>query len=200
MAYPHFTLSDIKSKFHVAVELASDVFAAVLPQDLSPLLAETLQENVPLALAVSTEKARSECIVAPILIELRKLRRHQISVFSGVEFTVAPEEGLSGVCDFLVSRSPQQLLIEAPIIVVVEAKNDNLKAGLPQCMATMIAAKLFNEREHNAIPWVYGAVTKGSAWNFLKLAEHTISVDAHEYSIENPGKILGILWHMVNHT
>ena len=84
--------------------------------------------------------------------------------------------------------------------MVVEAKNDNLKAGLPQCMATMIAAKLFNEREHNAIPWVYGAVTTGSAWNFLKLAERIVSVDAHEYSIENPGKILGILWHMVNHT
>jgi hypothetical protein len=67
-------------------------------------------------------------------------------------------------------------------------------------MATMIAAKLFNEREHNAIQWMYGAVTTGSAWNFLKLAERTVSVDAHEYSIENPGKILGILWHMVNHT
>ena len=200
MAYSHFTLSDIKSKFHVEVALATDVFATVLPQDLSPFLTETLQENVPLALAISTEKARSECIVAPILIELRKLQRHQISIFSGVDFTVVPEEGLSGVCDFLVSRSPQQLLIEAPIIVVVEAKNDNLKAGLPQCMATMIAAKLFNEREHNAVHWVYGAVTTGSAWNFLKLAEHTICVDAHEYSIENPGKILGILWHMVNHT
>ena len=198
MAYSHFTLSDIKGKFHVQVDLATDLFAAVPPQDLSPFLAETLQENVPLALAVSTEKARSECIVAPILIELRKLLRHQISMFSGVEFSVDPDNGLSGVCDFLVSRSPQQLLIEAPIIVLVEAKNDNLKAGLPQCMATMIAAKLFNEREQNTIQWVYGAVTTGSAWNFLKLAEHTISVDAHEYSIENPGKILGILWHMVN--
>ena len=82
MAYSQFTLSDIKSKFHVPVELATDVFAAVPPQDLSPLLAETLQENVPLALAVSTGKARSECIVAPILIELRKIRRPQISVFS----------------------------------------------------------------------------------------------------------------------
>jgi hypothetical protein len=198
MAYSYFTLSDIKGKFHVQVDLATDLFVAVLPQDISPFLAETLQENVPLALAVSTEKARSECIVAPILIELRKLLRHQISMFSGVEFSVDPENGLSGVCDFLVSRSPQQLLIEAPIIVLVEAKNDNLKAGLPQCMATMIAAKLFNEREQNTIQWVYGAVTTGSAWNFLKLAEHTVYVDAHEYSIENPGKILGILLHMVN--
>ena len=198
MAYLHFTLSDIKGKFHVQVDLATDLFVAVPPQDISPFLAETLQENVPLALAVSTEKARSECIVAPILIELRKLLRHQISMFSGVEFSVDPDNGLSGVCDFLVSRSPQQLLIEAPIIVLVEAKNDNLKAGLPQCMATMIAAQLFNERGQNTIQWVYGAVTTGSAWNFLKLAEHTISVDAHEYSIENPGKILGILWHMVN--
>ena len=132
MAYSHFTLSDIKSKFHVQVDLATDLFVAVPPQDISPFLAETLQENVPLALAVSTEKARSECIVAPILIELRKLLRHQISMFSGVEFSVDPDNGLSGVCDFLVSRSPQQLLIEAPIVMLVEAKNDNLKAGLPQ--------------------------------------------------------------------
>ncbi|MEG3979123.1 hypothetical protein QT970_31610, partial [Microcoleus sp. herbarium8] len=34
--------------------------------------------------------------------------------------------GLSGYCDFLISRSPEQLVIESPVIALVEAKNDNI--------------------------------------------------------------------------
>jgi hypothetical protein len=41
----------------------------------------------------------------------------------GKDFTVDASVGLNGVCDFLISRSPEQLEIEAPAIVLVEAKD-----------------------------------------------------------------------------
>jgi hypothetical protein len=77
---------------------------------ISPLLQMLLEENVPLALAINTEKARSELIVTPILLEVWRLMRREISLFSGIEFNVAPDRGLNGVCDFILSRSPMQLV------------------------------------------------------------------------------------------
>lgn len=61
---------------------------------------------------------------------MRKLTRRRISLFSGYDFTVAPEQGLAGFCDYIISRSPEQLFIAAPALIVIEAKNENIKGGL----------------------------------------------------------------------
>ena len=100
---------------------------------------------------------------------------------------------MSGFCDFIISRSPEQLFIQSPVITIVEAKNDNIQSGLGQCIAEMIAAQIFNERQGNPIKNIYGVVTTGSVWQFLKLTEQRIEVDLDEYFINNVGKILGIL-------
>jgi hypothetical protein len=78
-------------------------------------------------------------IVAPTVLEVKRILNRQISVFSGTDFTVDSAIGLSGVCDFLISRSPEQFDIEAPAVVIVEAKRDNLNIGLGQCIAEMVA-------------------------------------------------------------
>jgi hypothetical protein len=148
-------------------------------------------------LAIHTEKARSELIIAPILVELRKILRHQISLFSGVDFTIDPAQGLNGVCDFIIARSPEQLFLSAPIVIIVEAKNENIKGGLAQCIAAMIAARLVNQREGTGIAVVYGAVTTGNVWRFLQLDQDTIRLDRQEHYLDRVGKILGILVHMV---
>ena len=198
MAYSHFTsLQSIKQKFHLTIDENTDLFASVNEVEVSQFLAETLKENIPLALAIHTEKARSELIIMPLLVELRKLLNHQISLFSGVDFEVDPPQGLTGVCDFIVCRSTEQFFISAPILVIVEAKNENIKGGLGQCMAAMIAAKLFNEREGNDLAMVYGAITTGNIWRFVKLEKDTAFIDRREYYIERVGKILGILLNMV---
>ena len=132
-------------------------------------------------------------IIAPILIEVRRRLNYQVSLFSGVDFNVDPARGLNGICDFLVSRSSEQLFISAPVLTIVEAKNENIKAGLGQCVAEMIAAQLFNEREGNEIITLYGTVTTGTIWEFLKLEGQVVSIDLSEYFIGNANKILGIL-------
>ena len=132
-------------------------------------------------------------IVAPILIELRKQFNNRIGLFSGKDFTVDSLRGLNGFCDFLISKSPEQLIIEAPVIALVEAKNDNIESSLAQCMAETIAAQLFNQQKGNEIKKVYGVVTTGSLWKFMQLEDQTISLDLNEYFVGNLGKIIGIL-------
>ena len=193
MSYSDFTLDRVKKAFDLTLSDKVDLFADAPELDCSDILTETLRENVPLALASNTEKSRSEMIIAPILIELRKQLQYQISLFSGIDFTVDAAQGLNGNCDFIISRSPELLIVSAPVITIVEAKKENINAGLGQCVAEMLAARLFNEREGNEIPVIYGSVTTGTNWKFLKLVGQVIEIDLSEYYMNNVNKILGIL-------
>jgi len=197
MAYSDYTLSEIKEKFQLVIEAETDIFSDVGEEKISGFLSEILKENIPLALAIHTEKARSEMIVTPVLIELRKMLNHRISLFSGVEFNVDREKGLNGVCDYIVSLSKEQFYVSSPVISVVEAKNDNIKSGLAQCAAAMIGSRIFNEQKGNRIDRIYGIVTTGSNWRFLKL-DDALYVDVKEYYIGQLGKIMGIMLHIIN--
>ncbi|WP_333112369.1 hypothetical protein [Microcoleus sp. SVA1_B6] len=199
MSYSQFTnLEMIETNFGITIADKVGIFADLPDAEYSELLSQTLQENISLALAINTEKARSELIVTPILVELRKQFKYQISFFSGKEFNVDLEKGLTGFCDFLISRSPEQLLIKAPVVALVEAKNDNIQAGLPQCMAEMIAAQIFNERRNNNISAIYGVVTTGTNWKFLRLSNQIMEVDLNDYYIDNISKIIGILKYLID--
>jgi hypothetical protein len=149
--------------------------------------------NTPLALAVNSEKSRSELIIAPLLLELKRNNPSQVSFFSGKEFNVDPARELNGFCDFLISRSPEQSLIQSPVIAVVEAKNENIELGLGQCIAEMVAAQIFNERKGRTMPNIIGAVTTGSTWKFMQLDGKLINLDLQEYFLNQVGQILGIL-------
>ncbi len=162
------------------------------------ILKRHVKYNVPLATSIHTEKARSELIVAPVLVEVIKRLNHQVSLFSGIELTVNKSKGLNGVCDYLISLSPEQLYVDVPVLAVVEAKNDNIKLGLSQCISEMLAAKLFNENKGHQLNSIYGVVTTGSLWNFLKLSSSTVWVDREEYHISNVSKILGIFIWMIH--
>src|SRR4051812_9843475 len=98
MPYSSFTLKAIEQDFGVAVAESAELFSTVPEVQPGPLLQSILHVYLPLAIAISTEKARSELLVAPVLVEVREQLRHQVSLFSGVDFTVDPERGLNGVC------------------------------------------------------------------------------------------------------
>ncbi|MEM9922619.1 MAG: hypothetical protein AAF915_02495 [Cyanobacteria bacterium P01_D01_bin.50] len=193
MSYSEFTLAKVKAIFELTTNEKVDLFIDSPTLEPSSLLKEILAYNLPLALASNSEKARSEMIIAPILIELRKQLQDRINIFSGIEFNVESEKGLTGICDFIISDSPEQLFISAPVVTLVEAKKENINAGLGQCIAEMIAAQIFNERSNNEIPAIYGTVTTGTNWRFLKLEGSIISIDLSEYYLRDIEKILGIL-------
>ena len=197
MAYSNFTLDTALEAFDLEEVDVAGIFADIEPIAPSMLLATVLERNVPLAFAIGTEKAKSELIVAFVLVELREHFERRISFFSGIDFNVNAEDGLTGVCDFLVSLSPKQFYLEAPAVILVEAKRDDLTAGLGQCIAEMVAAQRFNAEEGNDIAHIYGTITSGIDWLFLKLEGKQLYIDMNAYQIAQCDKILGILSSMV---
>ena len=76
-------------------------------------------------------------------------------------------------------------------------KNENLNSEFGQCIAEGIAAQIFNQQEGNKTPVIYGVVTIGTIWRFLKLVGKTVEIDLSEYYIKDINKILGILYHAI---
>jgi hypothetical protein len=198
MTYSKFTLSKVKKDFQlVIVDGVRFIPAIAQPIPPSPRLLNEL-EDVPWAIAVGSEKARSESIIYPVLQEVRRICDRQISLFSGNEFNVDIDSDLTGYVDFLISRSAEQLIIEAPVIVLAEAKKSDLNDGLGQCVAEMVAAQRFNEAQANSISTLYGAVSSGTTWRFLKLEGKTVTIDLTDYPLPPVDGILGALVWMVN--
>ena len=197
MPYSDFTLKKAKEQLGIKVVEDQDLFASVPEISISEYLSATLKYNVPVALAVGTEKIRSELIIANVLLEVRRLMDDQISFFSGVNLDIDKQKDLNGFCDFVISKSPEQYYLNAPLVAIVEAKNEYIGGGLGQCIAEMFAAQIFNAQEGRPLPKAYGAVTTGNMWKFLKYENNIAYIDLPEYHIVNPGKIVGILAAMV---
>ncbi|WP_204104413.1 MULTISPECIES: hypothetical protein [Spirulina sp. CCY15215] len=196
MAYSDFTLKKIKSDFSLQIVENRSLFSSISPLEISDYLSQTLKRNVPLALSINTEKARSELIIINILLEVKEQLLEKVSLFSGIDFNVDKDRGLVGFCDYIISGSSEQFYLDKPVITIVEAKNENIVSGLGQCIAEMYAANLFNERENIHLSVMYGAVTTGDEWKFLKLVDQTVSIDLDSYYISNIDKIIGILVQM----
>lgn len=198
MPYSEFTLRKVRQELGVTIEEGGRFIPSDIEQ-IAPdaLLEQELAEGLPLVLARGSEKARSEWIINPVLTAVRRLLNRSISLFSGEDFTVDPAAGLNGICDFLISQSPTQLEIEAPAIIIVEAKKENLNGGLGQCIAEMVAAQRFNQMNDRPVSTIYGTVTSGTAWKFLELTEQQVTIDLSEYPLPPVELILSFLVWMV---
>jgi hypothetical protein len=199
MPYSSFTLMQVKEQFDLNVR--KGIFFADLPR-LTPgqWLTDLLRKSAPFAAAQGSEKVRSELIVSPLLFELRELLDCQIGLFSGIDFSIDTGSGLNGICDFLLTRSTNELIIEAPAIIVIEAKKGDLNIGWGQCAAEMIAAQKFNLAKDQEVKTIYGSVTTGSQWQFLKLTGRDLTIDTTEYALDPIDRILGIFKWMIGET
>lgn len=197
MSYSDFTIESLKTQFGIELVENENLFPEPPSAPSPPFLQELLRRYVPLGLMISTEKARSELIIAPILTELKLQDPDRVSLFSGIDFNIDKTKGLNGRCDYILSKSKEQLMLTAPVVMLVEAKNDKIIEGIPQCIAEMIAAQLFNAQKHTEFPAIYGVVTTGSLWRFLRLTGQTATVDVIEYPLQQLEYIFGILQAMV---
>jgi hypothetical protein len=197
MAYSEFTIPTLRRLFGLRIGEDVDYFSSIPASPVSAHFQEGFEEKVRFAREVNTEKARSEFIIAPVLWEVRHQLLGRVSLFTGVEFNVDSGGGLRGVCDYLLSLSPLQFALEAPVVAIVEAKRENIPGGIAQCLAEMVAAQLFNNESEKPIAAVYGAVTTGTDWRFLRLENKDATVDRVEYHIDEVDRIVGILVWMV---
>ncbi|MBI1928033.1 hypothetical protein HYR99_27795 [Candidatus Poribacteria bacterium] len=198
MSYDDFTtLKKVKEVLKIDVD-EEDLFSSVEEYPLKSDFITTIEEGLNLALAIHNEKARSEFVIAPILFELKRLFNRTISLYSGIELNVDEERGLNGRCDFILSKTHRQFQLSRPIITIVEAKNENIKSGVPQCIAEMYGAKLYNQMEGVTLESVYGVVTTGASWRFLQMNGGPVFIDSQEYLVSKLPKIVGIFVYMVN--
>jgi hypothetical protein len=149
MAYIDFDLKKVVRTFELSESDREDLFAGVEPIEPSGSLRQTLDEFAPAALGINTEAARREFIISPILMEAKRRSRLNITVFPGAMLKVDEPRGLTGYCDYLIARSAKLYYLESPIGAVVEAKREDLIAGLGQGAAEMVAMQIFNEKDGN---------------------------------------------------
>jgi hypothetical protein len=189
-SYSDLSIDDVRKNFGLTI-LRPPLFEDTRAVGPGLWLKEMLEESF--VISVVSEKARSEFIVAPILLYIRKLHHGKISIYSGVRFDVEPAEGLRGTCDFILSKSPALPTVQAPAFMMVEAKKNDIEEGLGQCAAEMVAAQIFNRREGTEISPIYGCVTTGESWQFLRLTGSILEIDRNRYFIDRLEDILGIL-------
>lgn len=197
MAFSDFSYPAVLAQFNLRYAPPDDLFAGVPPLPPSQGLSLTFPATLQLASFVSTEKARSEWMIAPLLADFWARYGGRVGVYSGVTFAADPANSLVGVCDFLVSRGPQQTELTPPAVIIFEAKNENIAGGLGQCVAAMVGAERYNRAAGQPTDTVYGCVTTGSAWRFVRLHADTVTLDRHERTIEHADQLLGILVHIV---
>jgi hypothetical protein len=192
MVYNNFTLDSVKNQFKL--KLINDRFCESLATTEPQVEFLTIfDQSFSLAERARTEKAKSELLVSPILVEARRLANERVQLFSGEEFNVDRDRGLNGFCDFLFSRSENPFTIDAPVLMLVEAKRGEIETGLGQCVAEMLAAQFYNQSQEQSISVIYGCVTSGTLWQFLKLEDVNVTIDPTNYLVTPVQKILGIL-------
>ncbi|MBC6417933.1 MAG: hypothetical protein GDA44_03645 [Prochloron sp. SP5CPC1] len=192
MPYSQFkTIASVKSAFNLTTVEGDRFLPDLKGVAPSHFLTEFLQESLPIVAISGSEKARSEGIIYPLLLEVRRLLDRNVSLFSGEDFTVDETAGLNGICDFLMTRSKAVLEIEAPAVIVVEAKKADLKTGVGQCIAEMVAAQRFNAAKEYPISTIYGSVSNGLQWQFLALTQSTVTIDLNIYTLPPADLILG---------
>jgi hypothetical protein len=193
MTYSDFSVDRAEELLGVTLQPVS-LFPPLTPLAVPDWLREVLARGM--ALSLTSEKARSEFIVSPILLASRELSHNTISIYSGQRLDVQSEKGLVGECDFILAASLPVPVLRSPLITIVEAKKNDIDLGLGQCIAQMVGARIFNERHGHEISPLFGCVTTGETWQFLRLEDSIVGLDEIRYFIVNVGLLLAV-WQAV---
>jgi hypothetical protein len=195
-SYSDYTLEHLEEICGISNALVPLSFNAP-PLEPSPSLLEGLEKGK--LFPFNSEKAKSEFIIAPILVEIAWRNGGRFRCFSGNSLDVDKERSLRGRCDFVLSKS-MSAHISAPIIAIFEAKDDNVDSErwFGQCGAEMLAARIFNEDRNEPIHIIHGAVTNGMAWRFLRLEGALLTIDTDLYTTDNLPRLLGALQYLID--
>lgn len=195
MRYCDFGLDTIERLLKLEL-VTAELFPSVAPVETPTWLPDML-ERMHRTLPLVSEKARCEAIVAPVLQAATELGGPPLSIFSGVRLDQNPESGLAGECDFIIARTTSVPRLKAPLLTVVEAKRADLELGLAQCIAQMEGVRQFNLAAGATIP-VFGAVTTGELWQFLKLVPGVLTIDSRRYPLHPLPDLLSVLSHILS--
>ena len=192
MGYSNFRkISQVTNRFGLDHQLGS-IFTKIKPVKPSRWLRESLE--IAIEMPLTNEKSKAERLISPVLSEVVRAYREQLTLFSGEELSVDAAQDLAGPCDFFFALHPPKMEMEAPVISLVEAKDEDMDWGLGQCAAQMYGAYLFNEQHQKPAKIVYGCATTGVEWKFLKFENNIFTIDRH--SMTEMSQVLGA-WHQI---
>jgi hypothetical protein len=194
MSYIDFSLDAVSNVLELKVE-PTDLFDGVAavpgPEWLRGAVARGTRQ------VLLSEKARSEFIVTPILLACQEISATPVSIYSGVRLDVDATLGLIGECDFILAPTQPLPALRAPLVIVVEAKRHDIESGIWQCIAQMVGARLFNERAGQPLDAIYGCVTNGDVWQFVRLVGPTAAIDRRRYYLNDVGSIIAVFQHIL---
>jgi hypothetical protein len=192
MGYSNFKkIQQVTRKFGLQARICG-IFPVVEPVVPSEWLVKSLE--IAYKAPATTEKAKSERLVSPTLMEIVQSFENKITLFSGEDMSVNAADDLSGPCDFFFGLYPLSPFMETPIVSIVEAKDEDIEWGIAQCAAQLYGAQLLNIQENKNIAALYGCATDGVEWQFLKLENNTFYIDTKPMT--DLPQILGT-WHWI---
>lgn len=195
LVYSQVTFHDLRDRFGIHVETEAFLPNVVEPLSLPQWLVGYLAVNRLSPALAKSEKAVSEMLIAPVLSAVKEYNADKISLFSGESLTMPGE--LSGICDFILATNPKAFLPESPIMVLVEAKKQDLYGGIPQCVAEMLAARSVNEQAGTPTERIFGCVTTGNEWVFLQLKGQRAITDPTIFYYPNLDRVLGVFHWLI---
>jgi hypothetical protein len=142
----------------------------------------------------SSEAARCEMLIAPMLFDAWQQHASTLKLWSHAPLEV--DAALMGTPDYVIAQQSKfgVAVMGTPIMVAVEAKQDNFIAGWGQCAAEMLAAQKLNEDESVT---VFGIVTNGESWEFAKLEDKRLTQQPTALGIDNLSTLFGALSYIM---
>lgn len=191
-----FSFSQVLNNFNLDSQ-REELFSTVEPRQANDWLKQAME--MAKAKILRTEKERSECIISPILTELEFRHKSVFRMFSGESITIDKEKGLKGEFDFAFVKNPKATELVAPIFTLVEAKQGDITKYWGQIAAQMVGAREENKKRNENIKAIFGCITSGELWRFMKLENDIIYIDERPFSIYTElEKILGIFQYIVD--
>ena len=142
----------------------------------------------------SSEASRCENVIYPIIRDVYKNYVGKYALWS--HKSIFHDPVLSGIPDYMISTKSElgKTILGLPVIVVVEAKQNNFTEGWGQCLAELVAVQKINKNE--VLP-VHGIVTDAELWHFGKLVGHLFTKNETVLAISELKKVFGAISYLI---
>jgi len=184
MAFSDYkSLAQAQQEFQIRYQ--EDDFVPALRMDVPAVFLNEFAFNLTVMDAFSSEAARCELVIFPVIREIYKRYSHKAALWVQKPFAV--DGTLNGTPDYMLSRKSDlgKTILDTPLVLLVEAKRNDFEQGWGQCLAEMVAANRLND---SPLP-VYGIVTDGKLWEFGRLHHQVFTKNLAGYTITDLEKL-----------
>lgn len=142
----------------------------------------------------SSEASRCENVIYPILREAYKYYADKYTLWSHKSLNY--DAVLTGTPDYMIATKSAlgKTVLDKPLLVMVEAKQNNFSEGWGQCLAELLAAQKLNQSTKT----IHGIVTDGELWQFAKLTEDTFIKHISVFTLSDLPELFAALAYVLH--